>query len=510
VRYLARASSTSPLDIHIEIRSELWSQAEISSTDWRSQQEHMSDLLEFLKTIGAIPGRWRTLSIWAGQPEPLFEAIAFLGTQVAPMLRCLSLRWASKSIQQYEENRALSGTEISLRSLVLSGPSAPSLRDVEFTSISWPFILERPRPLFTGLTSLSLTAATRLCSITKLVKLLRGNPHLESLHLSSGPDNLDSSYFLYHQLHTPCVLLPSLRSLSVQSAYRSDWILDVLKAIQVPNLEKFTLVTELYADYLNGATESELRLLDYLSGGAPNGDVDGSSWGSETRSMYPLLRELDVSRVSCHSGGKTIETLLSSFASVTCLSIASHQTDCLGRLPWISPRLELLKLDGCPCWDLGNILRRRAASGYPIPMVELRGCQSWEREARNACISALPDSVTVVERPDPENVPDDDASDADCYENEDDAGPGAYFNTGDEWRDVGSDPEDNGSEDRDHEYYDQIEEEYEQSDGYNETGDDSDDPCLPARWAEEDVDPGNAYDSDESWDKYEGYSSDEG
>ncbi|KAG8696139.1 hypothetical protein FRC11_000953, partial [Ceratobasidium sp. 423] len=101
--YLERTGSTALLDVEIEMRSGFWNRAGIFPTDWASQLEYISDLLGFLKTHGATPDRWRTLSICAGQPELLFKAIAFLHKQVSPALRCLSLKWASKSIPHFEE-----------------------------------------------------------------------------------------------------------------------------------------------------------------------------------------------------------------------------------------------------------------------------------------------------------------------------------------------------------------------------------------------------------------------
>ncbi|KAJ1303952.1 hypothetical protein OPQ81_008363 [Rhizoctonia solani] len=377
--YLIRAGTSALLDIEIEMRSGFWNLAEIAPTDWKSQLEYMSNLFEFLRHHDAGPDRWRTLSIWARQPEPLLEAIAFLHKQAAPALRCLALKWASKSMKHVEETRAIGGVEASLQSLVLSGPSAPNLRYVELTSVPWPFVLGRPSPLFTGLTSLSLTAATRLYSITKLTTLILGNPNLQSLQLSSGPDDLVNVYSPDHPL--PCVSLPSLRSMSVQSMYNSDWILDILKAIRTPNLEKFTLATELYVDYPGEPTDSELMLLDYLSSGCLNGDtyVNQPKDGSP-KSIYPSLRELDISRVGCYR----------------------------------------------------NVLRRRAAAGHPIRVLELRGHGSWDSETRDAYIRALPDGLRVVECSGPLDSPDDESEVGNWEDEVDDEDIGGYFDAEDE------------------------------------------------------------------------------
>ncbi|CAE6537844.1 unnamed protein product [Rhizoctonia solani] len=535
--YLVRTGSTALLDVEIEMRPSFGDRAEIFPTDWASQVGYMSGLLEFLKTHGATPERWRTLSILAGQPEPLFEVIAFLHKQVSPALRCLSLKWASKNIQHSEESRALSGAETLLRSLVLSDQSVPKLRHVELTSVPWPFVLDRSSPLFTGLTSLSLTAATRLGSISKLADLLRGNPLLESLQLSSGPNSLNNVYFSDYPL--PRVILPSLRSLSVQSTYHGDWILDVLKATQTPNLETFTLATELYIDYPGGATVPELMLLSYLSDGSlkEDGDNNGSGSGSETRSLYPLLQELDVSLTACHSGGQTIVTLLSSFASVTRLSIASHQIDCLGKFPWVLPKLQTLKSNGYPNPDLGIMLRRRAAAGHPIQTVELRGDLEWDQETRDAYISALPEEVKIVECPGPQNITDDGSDIGHWDDQVDDEDVGGYYDSGDEPMegvelDLGEDDlENEGREEysdqeeyvdqadyadyadygeyADHEAYEEAEQEHDQSDVYGETTEYSEGIYLPACWVDEETGVAYMYDLGESADDGEwahGYS----
>ncbi|CAE6476276.1 unnamed protein product [Rhizoctonia solani] len=488
--YLVRAGSTALLDVEIEMRTGFWDRAEISPTDWAGQLKYTSNLIEFLVSHGASPGRWRTLSIWARQPEPLFQALAFLHNHATPALQSLALKWASKSMQHVEEIRAIDSARTSLRYLILPGPLAPDLRYVELTSVPWRFVLDRSSPLFTGLTSLSLTAATQLNSLTMLANLLSCNPCLQSLHLSSGPDHMDNAYFSDHPL--PCISLPELHSFSVRSAYKSDWILDVLKVVQVPELKKFTLATELYTDYPGEATGPELMLLNFLSGGNGDAWIDGRT--SASKSIYPSLRELDISSVECYSGGKTIMTLLSSFPSVTWLSIANHQIDCLARFPSVLPKLDCLSLNGHPYPDLGKVLRRRAASGYPIQVVELRGHHYWEREDRDAC--ALPIDVTVIEHPEPEDVAADDESAVEHWEDEiDDEEQGGYSDTGDEWMEGAEvSLEDDGLED---EYYEENneEEEYGPSDGYTEAEEYPEDIYLPTCWTEED---GGAYDLDEA------------
>ncbi|CAE6468439.1 unnamed protein product [Rhizoctonia solani] len=510
MRYVSRTGLTDILDIEIEMRTEFWHQAEISPIDWIAQRAHTYDLLETLKTMGATPDRWRTLSVWVRQPEPLFEVVSFLHSHATPVLQCLSLRWGSKSMQSHEESRAINGMEMSLRSLVLSGTSAPCLRHVESTSVPWPFILERPSPLFTGLISLSLTAATRLISVANLTPLLRGNPRLESLHLSSEPDELKAAYssFLDRFSHTECVPLISLRSLSIQSAYsRGDWILDILKAIRAPNLETFTLATELYADYASGTTDYELRLLNYLSGSDLDGDASEPITSTETTSIYPLLHELDVSRVSCQSGGRTMITLLSSFPSISSLSIASHQMDCLGRSPWLLPRLKVLRLSGLLCSDLGNVLRRRNSAGYPIPFVELQNYQYWDQEDRDIWLSTLPDGVAVTEYPESEDISDNDGSEAGDWEDEANDPYEHQLGTESEWMEgAGTDSNDSDSI---HEYPVEYEqEEYEPSDGYSETAGYSEDFYFPACWVDDNTFLDDIYGLDNSGGPHEGYHED--
>ncbi|KAG8726372.1 hypothetical protein FRC11_000277, partial [Ceratobasidium sp. 423] len=362
-----------------------------------------------------------------------------------------------------------------------------------------------------------------------------GNPLLESLHLSSGPNDLDNAYFSDFPL--PSVSLPSLRSFSVQSTYNSDWILDVLKAIRTPNLETFILATELYVDYPGEATGPEIMLLSYFSGGSLYADVgiNESAGGSETKSIYPSLQELDVSRTTCRSGGKTIMTLLSSFASATRLSIASHQTDCLARSPWVLPKLKFLKLNGYPNPDLGSMLRRRAATGHPIRTVELRGDLEWDQETRDAYISALPEEVKIVECPEPQNITDD-GSDIEHWDDQvDDEDFGGYYDSGGEPMegvelDLGEDDLENAEhdeyEDYDeytdqeeyadqvdyadygehayHEAYEEAEQEYEQPGVYGATTEYSEGIYLPACWADEETGVAYVYDLGESADPDDG------
>jgi hypothetical protein len=350
--YLSRSGYTALLDIDISMLSRYWKEVKIGTNDWANQATYIPKLLEFLAFHGASTSRLKSLSIQSHQPEPLFKFIDILNAESAPALQCLSLEWRPyENLMDSIENartRDIHNLPSDLRSL--SGLSLPNLHCVKLLSIPWGFVLDRPSPLLTGLTSLELTSATYLTTYSKLHELLSANPQLESLVINSRAGNSLTTDIASHT-----VQLSSLRNLSIQGGCYIEWVQDVLKMIEAPSLAKFTLSS------LASFDERIVNLLRFIS-----------------KPLYPALHELDISDIG--DGSSEVADMCSSFPSITRLSISYAQAKILCRVPWVLPQLNFISfkyVDRVKSHlDLGDILRRRADAGFPIQVVELLGISS--------------------------------------------------------------------------------------------------------------------------------------
>lgn len=344
-------------------------------------------VLEFLAIHNAGPHRWKSLSVATKQPEPLLEVISSLNVGSVLPLQNLSLAWKTPYPLPSEEDRCVSYSHLFDDSpghlFELSRPTTPHLRRVDFTLVPWVFILDRPSPLFTGLTHLSLIAAIRLCGLPKLRNLLAANSQLESLELSSG-DAEDQEL----GDEPPPVQLSSLRSLSMMNSSCEAWMLAIVKMIEAPGLQNLTLAT--------GGYESRTysNVLKYVSTGKlPSQQTPINDTPSADKPIYPSLRELDVSRVIDFED--EIVDLLASLSTITRLTIDIGQAPCLGRAPWLLPKLIFLKLPSLVSEYLASILRNRAEAGFPVKVVEVP--VGWQDRIQLQDSLGLSDLVTVVE-----------------------------------------------------------------------------------------------------------------
>ncbi|KAJ1301541.1 hypothetical protein OPQ81_008789 [Rhizoctonia solani] len=241
--YLLRAGPTRHLDIDLEMRKRFWKAIDIEARDWETQLEKVPYLLKFLISHGAVVDRWRSLTVCAKQPEVLYAIIGFVNARPTRALRFFSCRWKVRGYNSdIEELRSLDYPYLFSESYSFSGPTTPNLRRVEFDAIPWGYVFNRPSPIFTGLTKLTLTSSYAPCSPRNLHKLLISNLELEDLSLSISkraahefeneiePDPND-----FH------VHLPHLRSLSFATCSFTTWVLCAIERIQAPTLRRLSV-----------------------------------------------------------------------------------------------------------------------------------------------------------------------------------------------------------------------------------------------------------------------------
>ncbi|KAB5596373.1 hypothetical protein CTheo_10 [Ceratobasidium theobromae] len=358
--YISR-SGILPLDIDIDIRSQYWRESGIGLNDWANQVTHVPKLLKFLTSIGAGMNRWGSLSVQSNQPESLFEVISILSAEPAPILRSLHLLWRPYSdLMDSIEERSMEYPHLLGDPRPLSSLSLPNLRCMEAVLVPLHFVLDRPLPLLTGLTSLEITAATRLPSVRGLQQLLSANPQLQYLYLNST----FGSYYISEHPSPPAQLL-NLHHLSIESGVYTSWAQDVLLMIEAPCLNKFALST------LTPNNEM-VDILKYISTGAlPRANKSRTYIDTRVpnKPIYPALCELDVSGLA--GLNSVVADMCSSFSLVTHLSIASSQGEILTRVPWVLPDLEFVTAkDYHFNSDLENIVHRRRSAGLPIQAIK--------------------------------------------------------------------------------------------------------------------------------------------
>ncbi|KAG8715555.1 hypothetical protein FRC11_003027 [Ceratobasidium sp. 423] len=368
--YLERSGSTRLLDIDLEMRKRFWRVVAIETRDWEAQLKKVPYLLKFLISRGATVDRWRSLTVCAKQPEVLYAVIGFVNAQPARALRSLSCRWKVRGYNSdIEELRSLDYPHLFSDSYSFSAPTTPELRYVEFDAIPWGYVFNRPSPIFTGLKKLTLTSSYAPCSPGNLYKLLTSNPELEELSLGiskraahefqneiePGPDD-------FH------VCLPYLRSLSFATSSLTTWVLCVIERIEAPALERLSV-----SGRFKSSPEGT-RLADHFMRGLPI--VAGAEAGSDdsstrTKSIHPLLDELDISKLTMTPVGDPLVGMLSSLTTITKLSVSGNHIRQLRKMPHVLPNLSHVYCSRVSYRQLGDMLRRRANAGSPIQVVHL-------------------------------------------------------------------------------------------------------------------------------------------
>lgn len=418
IRYLTRSGTSAPLVIDIEMRTDYLDDLdELSGFDGYPSMRQVGcakGALEFLVAHGATTDRWSALIFCAKVPKTLFEVVHFLDVKSAPELRFLSLRWKTRmdSDAEVQERECLSLPETSIQQSSGFGSRLPRLRNLNLNALPVGYQVNRVLPLVSGLAHLNLTASFNLHPLPKVHTLLSSNLQLQSLALSA--EFCDQDSFEPTALR---VLLPALRSFSLDFGGCSQWAFAIIQMIDAPALEYLKLTADFNSETIAGLVErittgaSENRFAEVL-----RSLNDGQPVAYE--SIYPALRDLNIE--STYDPPDELKTILSVFHTTTHVSLPDETLRLLGDAPWVLPKLECITTE-MPSM-LGDILRRRAEAGFPIRRVEVvEGLLPREK-------AKWPESVEVVERqaPSPAFDSDDNGEDFD-----DD-----YYNDYDEYEDL--------------------------------------------------------------------------
>ncbi|CAE6529847.1 unnamed protein product [Rhizoctonia solani] len=376
--YLDRAGSGSLLDIDIEMRTRFWRVVAIEAHDWGTQLHKVPYLLKFLISRGATVDRWRSLTVCAKQPELLYAIIGFINAKPARALQFISCTWKywrqdSEVEVDDEELRSLEYPHLFSESFSFSPSMMPKLRTVEFNAIPWDYVFGRSPdpPILTGLTSLSLTSAHFPCLVHDLQKLISYNPELEHLSLSISKEAATEFYNM-HEVDTvpspepPRVRLPKLLSLSFDNGGNAAWAMSVFPMIEAPVLRLFSITGDFTL------LRESLNLAEHLTGGEVSflQDLPTSSLNTEdNRPSYPLLDELDISRLSMVTD--VLLRMLFSLPTITKVHVSNQQIKQLKSAPQVLPNLEHIYCSLVSYKQLGDLLWGRLNVGAPVGTVHL-------------------------------------------------------------------------------------------------------------------------------------------
>ncbi|CAE6401625.1 unnamed protein product [Rhizoctonia solani] len=394
------------------MRKRFWRVVGIEARDWETQLEKVPYLLKFLISRGATIDRWKSLTVCAKQPEVLYAIIGFVNARPAYALRFVSCRWKVRGYNSdLEELRSLEYPHLLSESYSFSSPTTPKLRCVEFEAVPWGYVFNRPSPIFTGLTSLTLTSSYAYCSPGNLHKLLMSNPELEylSLEISKRAAHEFENEIGLPELATFNVCLSHLRSLSFITGSFTAWALRMIKIVEAPVLK--TLVISGRFKSLHGS----MRLVNHFMKGIPGTPGDETTSGNSSirrKLAYPLLDELDISKLSMTPSRALTEILLS-LPTITKLKIdGNHRIGQLGKTPYVLPNLTHIYCFRVSYQQLGNMLRRRASAGFPVKVVYL------DQTGFQGVIGLhLPENVKYIwHNCNPENESDQDESEPDSGE----------------------------------------------------------------------------------------------
>ncbi|CAE7176554.1 unnamed protein product [Rhizoctonia solani] len=202
-----------------------------------------AETLRFLTTHGAGPCRWRSFLVRFPESDLLPVFISFLNRTASISLQLLRFECANWMLHnQNSNNEAVLGdnTEGTRhhhdKYRTLLGSSLPALREVELVSISAPYVYT-PQPIAALPALRTLSIAPSSPYSVDLTNLLLANPQLESLYLQGGYYYGDEprSNRPDRDLIRP-VIMPSLRSLSVNALDNAQWVMHMLSTIKAPKL----------------------------------------------------------------------------------------------------------------------------------------------------------------------------------------------------------------------------------------------------------------------------------
>ncbi|KAG8704057.1 hypothetical protein FRC09_003794 [Ceratobasidium sp. 395] len=415
--YLDRCGPTTLLDIDLDMMNNFFDKHP-DFDNWPAKTSRTGKAIEFLMQHGAIPSRWKSLTIRSEVPQVLYKTLEYVHPQSAPALQYLSVEWSLRMnlITAIEsETRSLSYLLIFNNIYPRTNETFLRLRHVEFITMPAGFLFGQSLPMLSGLTRLRLVPAFKLYSQAQLYELLSANSQLESLDIGGGI--IDEDFEPTHRR----VVLPSLRSLSVASGASCAWTLGILKMINGPAIEHLKL------SYYGYQPDKMVQVIEQIVGHIASEDSTDASpvpthnQALSRQSIYPALRRLDVSGMRLIDDRiKPFRDLFSLLPSITFLVARASLVSTLGDQPWLLPHLERIKLVGEPPEELCRILHRRAEGGYPIKTLETH------EQFLSSIHDTFPESLTIAAVPgvyydsDDEDEIDEDDFDEDFDEDYDD------------------------------------------------------------------------------------------
>ncbi|KAF8601016.1 hypothetical protein BDV93DRAFT_608384 [Ceratobasidium sp. AG-I] len=245
----------------------------------------------------------------------------------------------------------------------------PLLYDIQLLNIPELLIQHRSTPLVCNLTSLDLVAMVSLPPLNTLYKLLLHSPRLELLSLCTKLVKKINS--LYLAPTAPRVNMPHLRQFTLNEPASVSWGLSVLKMVDAPGLEMFSLGL---SHFINLGT-----ILSYIAFGRSSGQlVDNHSRlsehivGIDGAAIYPALEHLTITRMPYPP--KSIIHVLKAFQNITRLDwevgMNSDAELCTVLAESaVCSQLEHLRIHQVPA-ELEILARQRAEQGQPLLIVE--------------------------------------------------------------------------------------------------------------------------------------------
>lgn len=362
---LARSGDTAPLDIYINMKGHFMD--DLPSYEDHEYAKRALDALEFIVAHGGVTSRWEILVIWSNMPDVILAVMHFVRNAHLGNLHTLEL--------DNETYKLLEGDELVAE--VLTGPAPPEsvifrtqpplLRHIELSGIPPSFLFQHgPIPLVCNLTSLNLTVVGSLPHLVGLRELFIHSPRLETLGLYTA--RIESIGFQYQPPATTRARMPHLRQFTHHQWDSVSWGLCVLKMVDAPRVEVFSLDLSCIQDdtilsYLASGRRGE-RLVDDHS--SLNEHTDGTA-------IYPELKHLIIGSLS--TSPKMFGDMLKASQNVTRLDwdlrLGSGADLCtvLGEAT-VCPQLEHLRVYQVPD-ELRMVVRQRAEQGRPLKIVEV-------------------------------------------------------------------------------------------------------------------------------------------
>ncbi|KAF8603960.1 hypothetical protein BDV93DRAFT_555976 [Ceratobasidium sp. AG-I] len=327
--YLARAGPLCPLDIELDV----------PDTDPSEVSTQVLQTLRLIVSRGGDIARWRSLTVLANVPLAILAALGSICSSSLPGLRFLSLNrrsngWAD--VLHDTEAMIVARMVLGNSHWASLGPQAPQLHSVELIGLPSNLVFDRSSPMLSNLRYLKLGCGATRYPINGIGKLLSASPKLEHLGLDMGavPDSdLESD-----DAAPSKVLLPLLRSLSLQTNMSNEWGASLLKMIDAPSVDSFRL-------HCRSRYYFE-EMLQFICTGRLKGVLQSHFSTSEPQyePIFPSLRSLKIADPVIDS--IFLENLLATYPTITEITVDIMALQTMSKVPELLPNLSLIRYSG--------------------------------------------------------------------------------------------------------------------------------------------------------------------